>query len=61
MSVHIHLYLSYPQAFSMATGIQNEKFETPQDIESPKKKITYLFPKQEIFLHHTRIIIRIKS
>lgn len=41
MSVHTYLkylYLPYLQSCSMATGIQNEKCETPQDIESPKEK-----------------------
>lgn len=45
----------------MATGIQNEKCETPQDIESPKKEITYLLSEQEIFLHRIRTNIRIKQ
>ena len=45
----------------MATGIQNEKYETPQDIESPKKKITHLLSEQEIFLHRIRTNIRIKQ
>lgn len=26
----------------MATGVQNEKAERPQDIESPKKKLTFI-------------------
>jgi hypothetical protein len=37
-----HPHLSFRQPCPGATAIQNEKFQTPQDIESPKENIPYI-------------------